>query len=170
MQTVRRLPVFCILVLTLLSCADSGGGGSADAPLGDYPDRMQGLMAALQSAARHLELAGADNVVINVFGDFGRNVNLNDSQGWDHGNNQNLFTLGGAGISGRALGKLAGRTQRIGNPFQNRQFTAPTETSYQFEPFAIATTIFKFFGVQNPEVLTGEPAIDEMNAVPNELI
>ena len=41
------------------------------------------------------------------------------------GNNRNLFTLGGAGISDRALGKLAGRTQRIGTPFQNRQFTAP---------------------------------------------
>ena len=127
-------------------------------------------MEALQAAARHLELAGADNVIINVFGEFGRNVNLNNSQGWDHGNNQNRFTLGGAGISGRALGKLAGRTQRIGTPFQNRQFTAPTDNSYQFEPFAIASTIFKYFGVQNPEALTGEPAIDESGTVPIELV
>ncbi len=42
---------------------------------------MNSLMAALQVASRHLELVGADNVVINVFGDFGRNVNLNDAGG-----------------------------------------------------------------------------------------
>jgi uncharacterized protein (DUF1501 family) len=113
-------------------------------------------------------LASADSVVINVFGDFGRNVNLNNSMGWDHGNNQNLYTLGGSGIPGRALGKLVGRTHRIGTPFQNRQFTSPTADSYQCEPFSIASTIFKYFGVQNPEVLTGEPAIDESNNVPNE--
>ena len=155
-----------------MSLGSQGLGGWDDhsGAMGDYPARMQGLMEALHSAGRHLELAGSDNVVINVFGEFGRNVNLNSSQGWDHGNNQNLFTLGGAGISGRALGKLAGRTQRIGTPFQNRQFTAPTENSYQFEPFAIASTLFKYFGVQNPEVLTGEPAIDESVNVPNELI
>ncbi len=33
MQTVRRLPVICIFILSLLGCTDSGGGGSADAPL-----------------------------------------------------------------------------------------------------------------------------------------
>ena len=155
-----------------MSLGSQGLGGWDDhsGAMGDYPDRMQGLMEALQSAARHMELAAADSIIINVFGEFGRNVNLNSSRGWDHGNNQNLFTLGGAGISGRTLGKLAGRTQRIGTPFQNRQFTAPTESSYQFEPFAIASTLFKYFGVQNPEVLTGEPAIDESDAVPSELI
>jgi uncharacterized protein (DUF1501 family) len=108
-----------------------------------------------------MRAASADNVVINVFGDFGRNVNLNNSMGWDHGNNQNLYTLGGWGIPGRALGKLVGRTQRIGTPFQNRQFTSPTADSYQCEPFSIASTLFKYFGVQHPEVLTGEPPIDE---------
>ena len=55
----------------------------------------------------------------------GRNVIFNSSRESDHGNNQNFFTFDGAGISVRALGKLAGRTQRIGTPFQNRQFTAP---------------------------------------------
>lgn len=156
---------------TVFISLGSGGLGGWDDHSGgidDYPPRMQGLFDALEAAAKHLRVAyedlgviSAGSVVINVFGDFGRNVNLNDSMGWDHGNNQNLYTLGGWGIDGRVLGKLAGRTQRIGTPFQNRQFTSPTADSYQCEPFSIASTIFKYFGVQNPEVLTGEPAIDE---------
>jgi uncharacterized protein (DUF1501 family) len=131
---------------------------------------MNGLMEALQVAAQHMEIVGADNIAINVFGDFGRNVNLNKSQGWDHGNNQNFYTVGGSGIPGRTLGKLVGKTRRIGTPLQNRQFTSPTDDSYQFEPFAIASTIFKYFGVQNPEILTGELPINESAAVPNELV
>lgn len=54
--------------------------------------------------------------------------------------------------------------------FENRQFTSPTDDSYQCEPFAIAAALFKYFGVQNPQVLTGEPAIDESDTVPNELV
>ena len=133
-----------------------------------YPNRIQLLMEALQAASRHLMLMEANNIVINVFGDFGRNVNINDSSGWDHGNNQNLYTLAGSGISGRTLGKLVGRTERTGTAFENRQFTSPTEDSYQCEPFSIASSIFKYFGVQNPEVLTGEAAIDESDNVPDE--
>lgn len=149
---------------TVFISMGSGGLGGWDDHSGgidDYPGRMQDLFLALEAAAQHLRAKAAGNVVINVFGDFGRNVNLNNSMGWDHGNNQNLYTLGGWDIDGRILGKLVGRTQRIGTPFQNRQFTSPTADSYQCEPFSIASTIFKYFGVQNPEVLTGEPAIDE---------
>ena len=155
---------------TVFISLGSGGLGGWDDHSGgidDYQPRMQGLFEALEAAAKHLREeaaagnASANTVVINVFGDFGRNVNLNNSMGWDHGNNQNLYTLGGSGIPGRVLGKLVGRTHRIGTPFQNRQFTSPTEDSYQCEPFSIASTIFKYFGVQNPEVLTGEPPIDE---------
>jgi hypothetical protein len=135
-----------------------------------YPNRILRLMEALQVATRHLALMEANNIVINVFGDFGRNVNVNDSKGWDHGNNQNLYTFGGVDIPDRALGKLVGKTRRIGTAFQNRQFTSPIDDSYQCEPFAIASTLFKYFGVQNPEVLTGEPAIDESDKVPNERI
>ncbi len=155
-----------------ISLGSSGLGGWDDHSdaLEDYPSRMNGLMAALQVACRHMELKNADNIVIHVFGDFGRNVNLNNSMGWDHGNNQNLYTLGGWGIPGRAMGKLVGRTRRIGQSKQNRQFTSPTSGSYQCEPFAIASTIFKYFGVQNPQVLTGEPAINESTNVPNEWI
>ncbi len=138
--------------------------------LDDYPARIQGLFLALETAAKHMNLVSATNIVINAFGDFGRNVNLNNSLGWDHGNNQNFYTLGGSAIADRALGKLAGRTRRIGTPFQNRQFTSLAVDSYQCEPFSIASTLFKYFGVQNPEVLTGEPAIDESTNVPDEKI
>jgi len=155
-----------------ISMGSGGLGGWDDHSdsLTRYPNRIQLLMEAMQVASRHLALMEANNIVMHVFGDFGRNVNVNDSKGWDHGNNQNLYTFGGADITGRALGKLVGKTQRIGTAFQNRQFTSPTNDSYQSEPFGIASTIFKYFGVQNPEVLTGEPAIDESNNVPNELV
>ena len=155
-----------------ISLGSGGLGGWDDhsGALDDYPGRMRGLMEALQVACRHMELMSATNIVINVYGDFGRNVNLNGSMGWDHGNNQNLYTVGGSGLPGRALGKLVGKTKRIGTPFQNRQFTSPTAGSYQCEPFAIASSIFKYFGVQNPEVLTGEPAIDESTNVPDEKV
>lgn len=151
---------------TMFISLGSGGLGGWDDhsnALANYPGRMRELMEALQVAARHMSLMQANHIAINVFGDFGRNVNLNDANGWDHGNNQNLYTVGGSGISGRTLGKLVGKTQRVGTPYQNRQFTAPTDDSYQCEPFAIASTIFKYFGVENPELLTGETAIDESN-------
>ena len=155
-----------------ISLGSGGLGGWDDHSdsLTRYPGRVQRLMEALQVATRHLALMEANTIIINVFGDFGRNVNVNDSKGWDHGNNQNLYTFGGADIPDRALGKLVGKTRRIGTAFQNRQFTSPTDDSYQCEPFAIASTLFKYFGVQNPEVLTGEPAIDESDNIPNERI
>ena len=155
-----------------ISLGNSGLGGWDDhsGALASYPARMQGLFEALAAAVRHMQLDSAHHIVINVFGEFGRNVNLNSAMGWDHGNNQNLYTLGGAGIPGRALGKLVGRTRRTGTPFMNRQFTTPTDDSYQCEPFSIASTLFNYFGVQNPEVLTGEAAMDESDSVPDEKI
>ena len=128
-----------------------------------YPVRMNDLMSALSSAMAHLRARNRNDIIINVYGEFGRNVNLNDNLGWDHGNNQNFYTLGGAGIPGRSLGKLVGETQRIGTNYANRQYTSPTSGSYQCEPFAIAASVYKYFGVQNPEVLTGGvSAIDEV--------
>lgn len=141
-----------------------GGGGlggwddHSDA-LDDYPERMNDLMSAIQAAVKHANLKSADNIVINVFGDFGRNVNLNNSGGWDHGNNQNLYTFGGSGIAGRRLGEIIGETEWSGTANENRQFTVPKEGTYSAEPFSIASTIYRYFGVQNPEVLTGEPAL-----------
>jgi len=152
-----------------------GGWDDHNSAQEEYPDRMLELMRSLNAAAKHLEFKGKDNVVITVYGDFGRNVNLNNSMGWDHGNNQNLYTVGAnptnaavlspdnatGGIEGRQLGKVVGKTMRTGKANENRQFTVPTDDSYQCEPFSISSTIYKYFGVQNPEALTDEPIIDE---------
>ena len=149
-----------------LFIAINGAGPSWDdhnKALTNYPARMNDLMSALSAAMAHLRASNRNDIIINVYGDFGRNVNINDTLGWDHGNNQNFYTLGGAGIAGRSLGKLVGKTQRIGTAYANRQFTSPTSDSYQCEPFAIAASMFKYFGIQNPEVLTGGvSAIDEI--------
>ncbi|MBL1261181.1 MAG: DUF1501 domain-containing protein [Thiotrichaceae bacterium] len=145
-----------------------GGWDDHDSSLEEYPDRMRDLMTSLEVAVNHMNMTGRDNIIINVYGEFGRNVNLNNSIGWDHGNNQNLMTFGGKGISGRGLGKIVGKTQRIGASGVNRQFTSPTDDSYQAEPFSIASTVYKYFGVQNTEVLNDEQPLDENAA--NEVI
>ncbi len=136
-----------------------------------YPQRMASLMAVLRTAALHLKysngttpggiLRATDNIVINVFGDFGRLVNLNGSAGWDHGNNQNLYTFGGTALRpAGALGKVVGKTERVGDSGTNNQFTVPTATSYKFEPMSVASTIYSYFGVQNPEILTADPVLN----------
>ena len=151
-----------------------------------YPDRMEDLFETLRVAMLHIQLSAGttpggrtrttDNIIINMFGDFGRRVNLNNSQGWDHGNNQNLWTFGGAGIRGAgALGKVVGKTARVGESGTNNQVTEPTSDSYQAEPMSIASSVYSYFGVQNPELLTadaefnpdGDPPLDE--TVPGEM-
>jgi len=170
-----------------------GGWDDHNNGVDNYPDRMNQLFAALKAAALHIKYSGTqtmgvagtpggaiarrtDNIVINVYGDFGRRVNLNNSEGWDHGNNQNLFTIGGAGVSSaasgganRELGKVVGRTERVGDPGSNNQVTEPQAGSYEIEPMSVAASVYSYFGVQNPEILTadadsnpaGDPAIDE---------
>jgi len=144
-----------------------GGWDDHDNAIQKYEDRMTQLMTVLRVAAKHIRLGSrndingnplaTDNIIINVHGDFGRNVNLNGSMGWDHGNNQNLFTIGGSAIRpAGALGKVVGKTERFGNTGQNRQFTRPTTDSYEVEPMSIGSTVYSYFGVQNPEVLTAD--------------
>jgi uncharacterized protein (DUF1501 family) len=150
---------------TLFIAINGAGPGWDDhnAALANYPARMSDLMSALSAAMAHLRASNRNDIIINVYGDFGRNVDLNDTLGWDHGNNQNFYTLGGADIAGRQLGKLVGKTRRIDTAYTNRQYTSPTADSYQCEPFAIAASLFKYFGIQNPEVLTGGvSSIDEI--------
>ncbi|MBD3671032.1 MAG: DUF1501 domain-containing protein [Gammaproteobacteria bacterium] len=170
----RRMKAAVSLALandeTVFISLGSGGLGGWDdhsEALDEYPARMAQLMRAVQAGIRHIEAAHtagighARNIIINVYGDFGRNVNLNNSMGWDHGNNQNLFTFGGRNIVGRGLGKIVGATERTGTSGVNRQYTTPTATSYQFEPYALASSIYQNFGVTNPRAITGEDAIDE---------
>jgi len=175
-----------------------GGWDDHNNAIDNYRSRMTQLFAALKAAALHIKYSGTqttpgintpgsvaagtpmsrrtDNIIINVFGDFGRRVNLNNSKGWDHGNNQNLWTIGGAGLASaanagalRQLGKVVGRTQRVGTPGTNNQVTEPAAGSYELEPMSVASSIYSYFGAQNPQILTadpdlnpaGDPAIDE---------
>ena len=166
-----------------------GGWDDHNNGIDNYPNRMNQLFDALKAAVLHIKYSDqsrgntpgglnrpTDNIVINVFGDFGRRVNLNNSEGWDHGNNQNLYTIGGAGVASaanggatRQLGKVVGRTERVGDPGTNNQVTEPQAGSYEIEPMSIAASVYSYFGVQNSEILTadpdlnpaGDPAIDE---------
>lgn len=136
-----------------------------------YPDRMNELMEAVKAGMAHIKAAEAgittiqsrtrtitNNIVINIYGDFGRLVNLNNSMGWDHANNQNLYTFGGAGVrppkEAAALGTIVGTTERQGTSKTNNQYTMPTADSPEFEPMSIASSIYGYFGATNPEVLT----------------
>ena len=169
-----------------------GGWDDHNNGIDNYRNRMNDLFETLKAATLHIKYADAsqnggafttldgntrptDNIVINMCGDFGRRVNLNGNQGWDHGNNQNLFTFGGAGVrqgGAAALGKVVGRTVRVGDSGTNGQVTEPAPGSYEAEPMSVASTVFSYFGVQNPELLTrddelnpgGVPAIDETQA------
>ena len=152
-----------------------GGWDDHSSAIEDYVPRMQQLMRALQVAAKHIHYSdmayggtrSTDNIIINVHGDFGRNVNLNNSEGWDHGNNQNLYTIGGAGIRPNgALGKVVGKTEIYGPAKENRQFTRPTDDSYQAEPLSIASTVYGYFGANNPRVLTSGGELNPMGDWP----
>lgn len=161
-----------------------------------YPARMRTLFETLRAAMLHIKYADkdingpdstmtpggkmrrTDNIVINVFGDFGRRVNLNNSFGWDHGNNQNLFTFGGAGVRNdpAMMGKVFGLTELSGTPGTNNQVTVPQATSYQAEPMSIASSVYSYFGVQDPEKLTADeernpngdvPLREDLNAAPD---
>ena len=171
-----------------------GGWDDHNNGIDNYPSRMNQLFDALKSAALHIKYANGttpggisrstDNIVINVYGDFGRRVNLNNSEGWDHGNNQNLWTIGGSGCinaaqgGSRELGKIVGRTQRVGTPGTNNQVTEPEAGSYQAEPMSIAAAVYSYFGVTNPEILTadpdlnpeGDPALNDTGTAPGETV
>jgi hypothetical protein len=119
-----------------------------------YLDRMKELLESIEIGMEHIKSANKEGKInIIIFGDFGRGVNLNDAKGWDHGNNQNLFLFGGKnhfnhlGIVGETYVHDYGRV--------NRQYTRPKDGSYWFEPFSIAATLYKLYGITNPEILTG---------------
>lgn len=142
-----------------------GGWDDHSSAIEDYVPRMNQIMESLRVATKHIRYSDAayggnrstDNIIIKVHGDFGRNVNLNNSAGWDHGNNQNLYTIGGAALRpAGALGKVVGKTEIFGPANENRQYTKPTDDSYQAEPVAIASSVYRYFGAQNPKPLTSD--------------
>ena len=155
-----------------------GGWDDHSSAIEEYAPRMRQLMETLRVAMKHIRYSDrshngvrdTSNIIIKVHGDFGRNVNLNNSEGWDHGNNQNLYTLGGSALRpAGALGKVVGRTSVFGPANENRQYTEPTQDSYEAEPLAIASSVYQYFGAQRPQALTqdadmnpeGDAAIDE---------
>jgi len=130
------------------------GGWDDHSNARDYVSRMENLFATLHSAMAHLKAVGKDGKInIMVFAEFGRNVNLNSANGWDHGNLQNLYVLGGKdyfnhkGIVGETVVDVTGKL--------NRLWLKPKAGTYWFEPISIASTLYKLYGIENPEVLTG---------------
>ncbi len=120
----------------------------------DYVPRHKRLFSALNSAMAHLKAIGKNRKInIMVFSEFGRNVNLNSGDGWDHGNLQNFFVLGGEdyftheGIVGETVVDVTGRV--------NRLWLKPKNGTYWFEPLSIAATLYKIYGIENPDILTG---------------
>jgi hypothetical protein len=121
---------------------------------------MKNLFQALEAGMRHLDGIGKKSKIsIMVFGEFGRNVNLNASFGWDHGNLQNLYILGGTDYFNHAGGTdaIVGETvvDNGGSPKSGRIWLKPKEGTYWCEPLSIAATLYAIHGVKNPEALTG---------------
>lgn len=139
----------------VISLGSGGLGGWDDHnEARDYVTRMESLFAALSSAMEHIKAEAKDgNINICVFGDFGRNVNLNSALGWDHGNNQNLFLLGGKNYFNHV--GVVGETKLDNSGALNRIYLVPKDGSPEFEPLSVAATIYKIYGIENPEVLTG---------------
>jgi uncharacterized protein (DUF1501 family) len=120
----------------------------------DYVTRCESLFTTIKSAVAHLKAINKeDNISIMVFGEFGRNVNLNAALGWDHGNLQNFYVFAGKGYFKHK--GVVGETTLEDVGAVNRLYLQPKSNSYWFEPLSIAATFYKIFGIQNPEIITG---------------
>ncbi len=139
----------------VISLGSGGLGGWDDHSEGrDYRDRMRNLFEALKSAMEHIKAENKEgNINIVIWGDFGRGVNLNNSLGWDHGNLQNVYMLGGKNYFNH-LG-VVGETKLVKTGEVNRLYLQPAENSYWFEPASVAATLYKIYGITNPQYLTG---------------
>ena len=128
----------------------------------EYVSRMERLFGALKSAMAHLKAENKiETINIMVFGEFGRNVNLNSANGWDHGNLQNLYVLGGKRYFNHQ--GVVGETRVDVTGSLNRLWLKPKSDSYWFEPLSIAATLYKIYGIENPEILTqGYPEISPL--------
>lgn len=138
----------------LISLGSEGLGGWDDHSDGEnYLNRMQQLFSALKSAMAHIRSIGKlGNINIMVMGEFGRGVNLNSANGWDHGNLQTFYVLGGTNYF--ANPGVVGTTQLESTGSVNRLYLQPQSGSYWFEPASIAATLYRIYGITNPTVLT----------------
>jgi len=128
----------------------------------NYVRRMRDLFYTLKAAMAHLKAESKEQQInIMVFAEFGRNVNLNNAKGWDHGNLQNLYVLGGKGYFNHK--GVVGETELTGTGAVNRLFLKPAANSYWFEPLSIAATLYKIYGIENPEIMTDDyPVIEPL--------
>lgn len=125
----------------------------------DYRNRFSALMDAIKSSVDTLKAVENKTVNIWVMTEFGRNVNLNDSGGWDHGNQFNLMLFSNSDKF--KMGQVIGETE-VFSSGGNRLYTRPKEGSVSYEPYSIASTLYKVFGIENPEAINGYPAIDTL--------
>lgn len=139
----------------IISLGSGGLGGWDDhSEARDYQSRSESLFESISTALQHIKTIGKEgNINIMVFGEFGRNVNLNSSFGWDHGNLQNFYLFGGKNYFNH-LG-VVGETALSQTGAINRMYLTPTASSYWFEPYSVAATIYDIYGITNPEILTG---------------
>lgn len=147
--------------MVTVSAGDLGGWDDHNEAR-DYVERTESLFRSLKSAMAHIKAEGKeDNINIMVFGEFGRNVNLNSALGWDHGNLQNLYVLGGKGYFNHK--GVVGETVLEDTGRINRLYLKPKNGTYEFEPHSIAATLYKIYGIENPEILTdGNGPIEQL--------
>jgi len=145
----------------IISLSTSGLGGWDDHnDAGNYIVRMKQIFKVLRSAVAHIknvnqELGSTnmfDRINIMIMGDFGRSVNLNSAKGWDHGNLQTFYNLGGTGYFSSP--GIVGETELAPTGSANRLYLRPTANSSWFEPNSVAATLYSIYGIENPETLT----------------
>ncbi len=132
-----------------------GGWDDHSSAKDSYLDRSKELFSSLKAGMAHIYAEGKqDNISIVVLSDFGRNVNLNSSLGWDHGNLQNIYVLGGKNYFTHQ--GVVGATKLVDEGVINRLYLHPADydAEYNFEPPSIAATLYKIFGITNPDILT----------------
>ena len=143
----------------VISLGSGGLGGWDDHnDAENYLGRMDRLFRALRSAVAHIRQVGKIGTInIMVMGDFGRGLNLNSARGWDHGNLQNFYLLGGKSYF-NSVG-VVGQTAVSSTGSANRLYSIPKSGSYWFEPMSVAATIYSIYGIRNPGVLTGNQPV-----------
>jgi hypothetical protein len=145
-----------------LSFIEFSGWDDHSGAINNYKNRMSSIFQSLKSGVEYLKAENNQNISIWIFTEFGRNVNLNKSLGWDHGNIFNLFVAGN-NPTYLNMGKIIGETEIFKTDLDgNRVYMRPTENSEKHEPFAIASTIEQIFGIKNPESLTDELPISSL--------
>jgi len=117
--------------------------------------RAREMFEAIRAAVKHMREEKIENINIVLFGDFGRNLNLNRSNGWDHGNNQAVLWFGGRKYLNTDKLGIVGETELHVWLKKARLYNRPTPESFQFPAYNIAATLYAIYGVTNPEVLTG---------------